>query len=209
MARAVVVAAWLVAASSFAQIPADSPVHKVFLTSTVGASWVSAVHPLLRGEGVAPTFSVQAGVALTPFLLLSADMQSLSRYVTRELLGSPFDLIAAGADCTTCRPPATVLEPLSTTVSFTSLNARVDLSPFGVTGPYAAASAGVAFNQGFPPGPRNTVSPTGFSGGGRLGFRLRVNRTLEVLAEVGFQGQWYDHARVLQPLAHGGLRLYL
>jgi hypothetical protein len=207
--RTAVVAAMLVAWSSFAQIRSDSVVHKLFLTGTAGASLVVAEHPLLRGGGAAPTFTLQAGGAITPFLSVSAEMHSLSRYVTRELLSSPFDLVASGADCTRCTAPPSALEPLSTTISFNSLAVRVDLSPFGETGPYVAASGGLAMSQGFPPGPRNTASPVGYAAGGQLGFRYRVNRTLELLAELGFQGQWYDHARVLQPLAHGGLRLYL
>lgn len=201
----------LVASPAFAQrgLAADSPVHQLFLSGSAGASWAFFQHPMLTGTTLAPTYTLQAGFSISPRFVVSAELEGLSQHVRRELHASPFELVTAGADCTKCADPAQGGWITSTTVSFTTIAARFDVSPFGETGPYAAGVLGVALTDGFPADRPANFSTVGVSAGGRVGVRFRVNHTLEVLAEAGFQGQFYNHAQVLLPSAHGMVRLYL
>lgn len=187
----------------------DSPVHQLFLSGSAGVSWAVFQHPMLTATTFAPTYTLQAGYAISPRFVVSAELEGLSQHVRREQHASPFDLVAAGARCETCVAGPEGGWIASTTVSFTTVAARFDVSPFGETGPYAAGVLGVALSDGFPLDRTASFSTVGVSAGGRLGVRFRVNHTLEVLGEAGFQGQFYDRAQVLLPSAHGMVRLYL
>jgi len=210
MHRLSLMLAMLIAGASSAQsfsTSAEPLWRRLFLGGSGGASYVFFEHPLLRGRALVPTYTVQAGLALSPIFTVGLEFDGLSRYVERESVSGPFSLFASAADCLNCVAPAKGAIPLSVNASFTTVAGRFDVAPLGTRGPYAAGLVGVALTQGF--SFSGASAPTGISGGGRLGYRYRVNHTLELVGEVGFQGQWYDHARLLMPTAQAMARLYL
>lgn len=187
-----------------------APAPRFFGGASVGVSWTTVHHPALAADFFGPAYSVQGGASLSDHFQLSAQMEGLARYVSRTE-GRPFalaELVASGADCTSCRPKVLPGFVAATIVSFTTLSLRFDYAPFGKTGPFLAATGGLSVMDGFPPDAALS-SPLGGTIGGRAGFRYRFNPVLELLGELALQAQFYRGASVTSASAGGAVRLYL
>jgi hypothetical protein len=188
---------------------------EVFFAGSFGGTWASVLHPSFKADFAMPTYTLQAGVVLSSMFSVSVEadpyQHTLKRVRTSEFavapLGSVFETASSGVQCSNCSAPAAAGWITSTNASFFGLNARVDFSPLGRTGPYVAAVGGIAMLQGFPDDAAQSGT-VGGSVGARLGFRWRAHKVVELIAEGGWQGQFYDGARLSAFTGSGMMRLF-
>jgi hypothetical protein len=136
-------------------------------------------------------------------------MNGLSRRISRVEGRNIFELASSGAECLRCEPrPSGDQFIIVTNISITNIAFRFDYALFGNSSPYIAALGGISGIDGVP----DSVAQSGNIGGvvgARLGYRYRLIRVLEVAAEGGWQGQFYEGGRVNTISLQALLRFYL
>src|SRR5205823_5153025 len=128
-----------------------------FVGLSAGVAWTSVDHPDAYGSFAAPSISLNGGVQFSPHWAAGVSIDSVEKYMRRSTGSGRFAAAAAGADCLTCTSasPGGGIDGVTTTL--TTIGPRLDFTPFGENGPYAAASIGAAYIQG-----AATTATTGF-----------------------------------------------
>jgi hypothetical protein len=187
----------------------EQPEAQFFVAVSAGAKWLSVQHPAFTTTFIAPAFTLQAGVTLTPRFIIGAEVNGVTRRAQRVPGVNVFELAAASAGCSNCpgRPSGDQFV-IATNVTFTNIAGRLDYAFLGNTGPFLAAMGGVSLLEGLP----TDVAQAGNVGGvvgARAGYRYRLLEVLEILGEAGWQGQYFGNAQVNSVSVQGLFRVYL
>ena len=175
----------VVVASLSASADEQRPTNvRAFVGVSGGIGAVTARHPLLNGLFAAPAFTINAGVEFRKRFIFSAEVGSVSKFVSKTKDGTGVYEAAAGAGCTSCES-AIGGELVAGTVTWPSIGPRIDFAPLGQTSPFVSVSGGFVFVQGALP------TQSGAYLTGRVGFRYAIAEHVEADAEAGYQAEWF------------------
>jgi hypothetical protein len=182
---------------------------EVFFAVSVGAKWIAMQHPAITTQFFSPALAMQAGINLSPNITLGVEANSFTRRIERKEGTNIFELAISRAGCNNCMGGASGSSaPIQATdFHVTSVGFRFDYALLGETGPYAALLAGLSGIGGIPPDV-TLPSDLGVLVGARVGYRYRYNHTLELVAEGGWQGQFFGGAQVHGVSLTAGVRAY-
>jgi hypothetical protein len=166
--------------------------HPFFVGATAGVGWVNPSYQGLASQSlVGASLGVHAGYAINSRFAVGFEFTTVERYVTRPNLRIPFSVpLRPEAGCSDCPPPPTGGWIPSTTLFLGNAAPRVEFSPFGESGPYVGASAGLAIMQ-------LINFRFGFGGGIGAGVRLRVAKVVDVGLQADARGQTYADGTAL------------
>ncbi|MFT3769548.1 MAG: hypothetical protein QM820_29275 [Minicystis sp.] len=166
-------------------------VRAIFVGVSGGLGYARFKQPEVAStKFVGPMLSFQAGYRLSERWAISVVYTDFTRGVSRpsggELFSAGTSLLRSQAECAKCVLPISgnggaVLE---TTFRLSTLNAAVDVTPFGKNGPFLGVAGGLGMA---------TVTETifGASGTARGGFRYRPVDNVSLGIEGGIQGQTF------------------
>ncbi len=177
------------------------PAVRAFVGVSGGLGAVTSRHPLLNGLFAAPAFGLNVGVEVRKMFIFSAEVGSVSKFVSKTKDGRGVYEATSGAACTDCASSVGG-EVGAGTVTWPTIGPRIDFAPLGQTSPYLSVSGGFVFVQGALP------TQSGGYVAGRVGFRYAIAEHVEADAEAGYQAEWFATATLKNVFGNLMIRAY-